>query len=384
VSPDELAQRMVSWHGLAKPLGRGPGAIPALLARLRCIQLDPLEPLGSQADLVALARVDGLARGDVYRATLPGHGFEHYAKERCLLPASAFPHYRVRAVGDVGWRLTEQHRKLPAALLDEVEAEVRERGPSTPSRLSDRGRVTPVDWSGWKGTARATTMALEALSLRCRLVIAGRAGRDKVYDTPERALPAHHDLPPDGDFARWALVERAHAAGLLPARTGPQWGLLQHVRSTLPQTLLHEGSLVEVKVGARRWLAPPAFLTAPVDAPDDRMRILGPLDPLLWDRELVRALFGFDYVWEVYKPAAQRRWGWYVVPLLHRGRLVGRMEARFVDGAVRVDQLWPEPGATIDPSAFGDALERHAAALRAASAVPEQRSVFVEQLPDPV
>ena len=57
---------------------------------------------------------------------------------------------------------------------------------------------------------------------------------------------------------------------------------------------------------------------------DDRVRILGPLDPLLWDRNLVHHVFDFEYVWEVYKPAHQRRWGWYVCPLLQRDRLIGR------------------------------------------------------------
>jgi uncharacterized protein YcaQ len=358
-----LARRMVSWHGLARPLGAGVEALPSLLARLRCVQLDPLEPLGSQADLVALARLDGLGRGDVYRGLLPRHAFEHYAKERCLLPASAFPHYRAHASAEPGWRLTASHRALPESLLADVEAELRERGPLAPSALADRGRVTPADWSGWRGTGKRSTLALETLALRCRVVVAGRLGRDKTYDVPERALPDHHAAPPVDDFARWALLERADACGLLPARTGPQWGLLHDARTAVVPALLAEGALVEVRVGTRRWLATPAFLTHAVEEPDDRLRILGPLDPLIWDRDLVRALFGFDYVWEVYKPAEQRRWGWYVVPLLHRGRFVGRMDARFDGGRIRVEQLWPEPGVTLDRVAFDEALERHATAL---------------------
>ncbi|RME27505.1 MAG: hypothetical protein D6798_04380, partial [Deltaproteobacteria bacterium] len=88
----------------------------------------------------------------------------------------------------------------------------------------------------------------------------------------------------------------------------------------------------------------------------DRLRILGPLDPLLWDRRLVSEVFGFEYVWEVYKPASKRRWGWYVVPLLHRGRLVGRMEAHTTAGRVVIDRLWPEDGARIDRQALDAAI----------------------------
>ena len=95
------------------------------------------------------------------------------------------------------------------------------------------------------------------------------------------------------------------------------------------------------------------------------MRVLGPLEPLLWDRRLVKQVFGFDYVWEVYKPAEKRRWGWYVCPLLHRGRLVGRIEAKVEGGALRVINLWPEDGVTLDRDALDAALVRHAAACGA-------------------
>jgi hypothetical protein len=92
------------------------------------------------------------------------------------------------------------------------------------------------------------------------------------------------------------------------------------------------------------------------------MRILGPLDPVLWDRGLVSQAFGFDYVWEVYKPAARRQWGWYVCPLLHRGALVGRLEARVREDALQADNLWREKGVRLDDAALDEALARHAKA----------------------
>jgi uncharacterized protein YcaQ len=113
---------------------------------------------------------------------------------------------------------------------------------------------------------------------------------------------------------------------------------------------------------ARRYLAPAAFRERRFPRPDARMRLLGPLDPLLWDRKLVAEVFGFDYVWEVYKPASQRRWGWYVVPLLHRGRFAGRLEGRLAEGALRIDRIWQEPGVELDEEALDAALSRHARA----------------------
>lgn len=326
--------------------------------------------IGSNADLVALARVDGIGRGHVYDAVLPGHAFEHFAKERCLLPSSAFPHYRDQARATWWWRTTERMKRLDDALLDDVLAEVRERGPLVAGELADRGKVEPLDWSGWKSTSKASTLALEVLWVRCQVVVCGRTPGGKRFDVPERALPLVADTVPDGPFASWALLHRVEAAGLLPRADGPIWGQLHDVRTALSDQLLAEGRVEAVRFpGTRRtWLAPAGFRDRPLVEPDDRMRILGPLDPMLWDRTLVKLLFGFDYVWEVYKPAAQRRWGWYVCPLLHRGRLVGRIEARFVDGALRVDNRWIEPGVVFDEDAYQECLVRHTAALRASPA----------------
>lgn len=370
LSPEEARRFLLSHHGLCRPLGTGDAGVRATLHRLRCIQLDPLDVIGTNADLVALARVDGIRRGQVYDALLPGFAFEHVAKERCLLPASAFPWYRDRALTSGWWRSTERMKRIGEALLDEVLAEIRERGPLLASELSDRGRVAPLDFSGWKSTSKASSLALEVLWVRCRIVVCGRTPAGKRFDVPERALPHVASLEPDRPFDAWALLERSEAAGLLPRSDGPVWGHLHHVRAALSDALVADGRLEVVRLpGTRKtWLAPAGFRERPVETPDDRMRILGPLDPMLWDRDLVKRVFGFDYVWEVYKPAATRRWGWYVCPLLHRGRLVGRIEARLVDGALRIDNRWIEDGAAFDEEAYRDCLARHEAALRTSPA----------------
>lgn len=374
IAPDEARRWLVAHHGLAGASSlSGHGGVRAMLAERRCVQLDPLDPLGTNADLVALARVDGIGAGDVYDALLPGHAFEHFAKERCLLPAAAFPHYRDRARETPWWRTSERMKRLDDKLLEDVLAEVRARGPLASAELSDRGRVEPLDWNGWKGTGRAAALALEVLWVRCQVVVCGRTGNAKRYDVPARALPHVASAAPDGAFERWALLDRVAAAGWLPTSTGPAWGQIDHVRDSLPDALVAEGLLERVALpGSRRtWLAPAGFRdqVPSADPSDDRMRILGPLDPLLWDRTLVRAVFGFDYVWEVYKPEAKRRWGWYVCPLLHRGRLVGRIDGRYdADaGQVRVARRWIEDGAAFDEDAYRACLDRHATALHRSS-----------------
>lgn len=372
ITADAAARYLVAHHGLgAVRAGPPADACRALLAERRCIQLDPLDMIGTNADLVAMARIDGLAKGDVYRHLLPGHAFEHFAKERCLLPASAFPWYRAHIAQTDWWNLDSRLERLPEGLIEAVHELVRAHGPVSAEgldKIADLGRVRPMDWSGWKGTSRAAAMALEVLWTRCEVVVAGRDKRGKLWDLPERALPGSHRKRRGSReaFFAWAIAERAHAAGLLSRAAGPHWSILGEARTgALPDRLVAKGVLEEVVIeGARRtYLAPAGALDRAPAEPDGRMRILGPLDSLLWDRKLVAHAFGFEYIWEVYKPAAERRWGYYVCPLLHRGQFVGRFEGRVVNGALDVIGLWKEPGRRFETRAWKAALERHEAAI---------------------
>ncbi len=443
IDRDTARRFMLSHHGLRQNVRAvsPAAAVRKLLARARHIQLDPLDVVGTNADLVAMARIDGLAKGDVYRHLMPKHAFEHFAKERCLLPAEAFARYRERSTEPTEttwWNTASRLERLTPELIAAVLEAVRTHGPLTAAELEKHGawgKVEALDWSGWKGTARAASMALEVLWTRCEVVVAGRvagARGVKLWDLPERALGKHaaparadtsagteqdfvagkrskgfafsvgpppHSLRQAGlgalfasGFAAWALTERARASGLLARASGPWWSTLAATRKgPLPDALVAAGVLEAVAIEGVRgaYLAPRGFLDTKEAADDGRMRILAPLDAFLWDRKLVHAIFGFDYLWEVYKPAAQRRWGYYVCPLLHRGALVGRFEGRVVPSATHADAreprgqprrapagasaafaneltvvgLWPEPGQRFERAAFKDAFVRHAAQL---------------------
>jgi len=333
---------LVAHHALNRPLR----SVREVLRRLRCIQLDPLDVIGTNADLVVMARVDGIKRGDVWRKLFPRHAFEHFFKERCILPASSFPQYRKHGLHAQThwWRHSEREERIAPKLVQAVLDEIRERGPVTARDLTDHGSVTPIDWAGWMGTSKTTTMALEILWTRCEIVVAGRTESGaKIYDIPERTFGAQPE--PEEPFDNWFLRERVGAAGLFaPAKKSAE-GLVE----------------VQIEGSSRKYLATRAFVDQSRIRFDDRVRILGPLDPLMWDRNLVRHVFDFDYVWEVYKPATQRIWGWYVCPLLHRDRLIGRVDARVEGGALIVRKLWMESD-DAGRDLIVEALERHASA----------------------
>ena len=361
LSRAEARKYLVSHLGLNRIVGRGARGTRAVLDRLRCIQLDPLDAIGTNADLVVLARTDNVQRGDVWRHLFPHHAFEHFAKERCILPKSAFPAYQKRGepAQTPWWRHGEREARVPPKVVEAVLDEIRRHGPLTAAEITDHGSVVPIDWSGWMGTSKATSMAIEMLWTRCDIVVAGRTESGaKLYDIPERSfgpLP-----PPPPDFDRWAVRELVHAAGLLTRSGSAIWATHSRLRaSPLIDEMIEDGELVEVSIEAspRRYLAVPQFLAKRVTY-DDRVRILGPLDPLLWDRDLVRFAFEFDYVWEVYKPAHQRKWGWYVCPLLHRDQLIGRIDARVERSVLIVRKLWLEGPTDAD---IAGALTHHAA-----------------------
>ncbi|MBM4367143.1 MAG: AlkZ family DNA glycosylase [Deltaproteobacteria bacterium] len=326
---------------LAEPFPRGDEGIVALLDRLDLVQLDPIDRCGQNADLVVAARVEGTRRGDVHRV-LRGRSFEHFAKERCIVHARHFAHYRAQAVETPWWRNSERMRKLDEALVNDVLAEVSERGPLTTTELSPRGKTEPMDWAGWKGTSRLEVLALEVLWTRCAVVVSGRDARGRrVYDIPARALPGVRLAPPAEPFAEAMILARVRSAGLLARAGGPSWSMLGEARTDgTVDRLVADGRLVEVRVGRRPYLAEPGILAATPARPRTRAVVLGPLDPLLWDRALVRDALGFDYTWEVYKPAAQRQYGYYVCPVLIDGQLAGRVEARRDGATLRVERAW--------------------------------------------
>jgi uncharacterized protein YcaQ len=364
ISPAQARAYMIGQLGLrAMRAERGADGSRAMLNALRCIQLDPLDRVGTNADLVTWARVEDAPRGHVYDHLMPGHAFEHFAKERCILPASAYPYYRDGLQLTHWWSQQRRLDMLPEGVVERVLAQLDAEGPLLEGDLEQHGAVDPlwIGGGGWGGTKRATKMALEVLWARGHALVVGRATRGKRYDVPRRALPDWHDAPCADTFNRWALLERVEACGLLSTNAGPHWSILADVRtSTLPADLVSEGLLQEVRITGppRRYYAPAGFLDRTFPDDDGLMRVLGPLDPLIWDRKLVAHIFGFEYVWEVYKPAAERRWGYYVCPLLHHGQLVARFEGRRDGGEVVADNLWREDGAAWDADAWRVCLDR--------------------------
>ena len=395
ISP-AVARRFLTLHHLLAPprsLPSGSAGILAVFDRLGSIQFDPIEIAGRNHDLVLLSRVAGYRREMTDQLLYEERAlFETYNKGLSLVPTADLPWYRV------AWdRARARHDDVAfathAELVDELLTRIRETGPMSSIDVEPRAAI---DWY-WRPTNQVRAI-LEALAEAGILGLARRDGNRRVYDLVERLFPAEllARVVPARERFRHKLLSRYRAHGLLGQTgsaelwlgtsprlaIGDEDGLALKTagRRELQAELVADGSLHPVEVeGVRGLRYVPVEALARLDQAAGEVTtgattggsapgvaFLAALDPLVWDRDFLRSLYGFDYVWEVYVPAAKRRWGYYVLPILFGDRLVGRIEPRIERKAnvLRVTGLWWEEG--FEPlaeagfvEAFAEAVEAH-------------------------
>jgi uncharacterized protein YcaQ len=377
---------LVRRHLLAPPrsLPPDPASVKVVVERLGSLQFDPLEVTGRNHDLILAARIDGYRRAWTDALLYEDRWlYETYNKGLSLVPTAELPFYRItwdRFAAGHGAATFAEHRDL----VDELLERIRTDGPLSSTDVEPRAAI---DWY-WRPTNQVRAI-LEALAQAGVLGLARREGNRRVYDLAERLFPAallaeRHD---EAEQRRHKLLSRYRAHGLLGARGGQAevWlGTGQTPeRYAARDALVEAGELVAVDVEGVRGtryvlggevgeLRAAEGSVAAGDPEVPGVAFLAPLDPMVWDRDLLRSLWDYDYLWEVYVPAAKRRWGYYVLPLLAGDRFVGRIEPRIerASGTLRVIDIWWE--ADFDPLAdpgfaplLAEALQAHAGFLGA-------------------
>ena len=357
------ARRFLVRRQLLDPpraLPADPASVLQVVERLGALQFDPLEVPGARShDLLLHARIAGYQRQWCERWLYAPRGerrlFEAYNKSLNILPLGELPYYRVTwdwASARYEERIFQRHATTTAEILARLAGE----GPLSTATFV-RGRDARVDWH-WAPTSEGRAV-LEALFEAGRVAIARREGNRRFYDLPERLFPDEllARRPSAGEAARHRLLSRYRAVGLLGPGAGAEvftaTGLAPE-RAALVAALVDDGTLVPAEVeglrGPRYLLREDLPLLAACARaprrPAPGVSFIPPLDPLLWDRRLLRAAFGFHYKWEVYTPIEQRRHGYYVLPMLFGDRLVGRIEPRLgrATGSLRTVGLLFEPG----------------------------------------
>ena len=324
--------------------------------RLGSIQFDPLAVAGRTHDLTLHARVADYDPAWCDLLYERREIFEAYNKGLSFVPATEFPWFRGILSRNPSRTLAEN-----AEVAERVLERIRADGPLSALDF-ERERGSTTDWFGMPtNTVRAV---LEAYAVTGVLGLARRDGNRRYYDLLERLLPAEvlaRSIPLQEQL-RHKLLSRYRAHGLLgvggggdifsglgPASPDPRWPDYPG-RTALREELVEHGEVVPVEVegvrGKRFVLAEEVELLEAPPEPPPSVAFLPPFDPLVWDRGLLGSLFEFEYVWELFLPPDKRRWGWYVLPMLFRDRLVGRIEPRIdrAGGQVEVLGLWWEDG----------------------------------------
>jgi hypothetical protein len=382
LSGDVARRFLVLRHLLAPPraLPAEPESVLRVIDRVGSLQFDPLEIAGRNHDLVLLSRIAGYRRDWTDRWLYQDRElYETYNKMLSIVPTAELPWYRLtwdRNHAEHTGGTFDEH----APLVEELLGRIRDGGPLLPR---DVGPRAAIEWY-WRPTNQVRAI-LEALSEAGILGISRRERNLRVYDLVERLFPAEllAQRVPEWEQRRHRLLSRYRAGGLLG--TGGQselWygtGRNAAERAVLRAELVARGEIVPVAVegvkgerfvvGSEIQILEQAGREVVAGEPpggvDRGVAFLAPLDPLCWDRDLLRKLFDFDYVWEVYVPAAKRRWGYYVLPILFGDRLVGRIEPRIERraGTLRIAGLWWEEG--FDPMADDGFAPAFAAAIAA-------------------
>ena len=337
-------------------------AVMDIAEHLRCIQVDPISAVAPTQQLVLAARLAGFRRShldDVLWTTKKL--FHYWAHAASLVLTNDHPIHRRRMrafrSGDGSWSVrSRQWINDNAALRRHILQRIRIEGPLRSRDFEDRSRRS---WqsSGWTKDQNVGRM-LDLLWLRGELMISGRDGLQRIWDLSERWLP---DWTPRKSLTERRAVERAILLALRALGAGTQRHIREHfTRGHYPglteaiARLERRGEVValDMQDGERtrrdRWFmrADDLYLADRVDDGwTPRTVLLSPFDNLICDRGRTRTLFDFDYTIEIYVPKAKRRYGYYVLPILHGDSLIGRLDAAAdrKTGTFHVHSLHAEP-----------------------------------------
>ncbi|MFE9673669.1 winged helix-turn-helix domain-containing protein [Streptomyces sp. NPDC006259] len=298
--------------------------VGGVLRHLGAVQLDTISVLARSHELIPYARLGAVGRTTVenaYWKSTPGarpHAFEYWSHAACILPIEEWPHFafRRRAYRDrPHWNHT-----LPTGTYEQVIEQLRTEGPLTATELGGAKRTS--EWWDWS----STKVAVERALMYGEVVCVERRGWKRVYDLAERAVPADllHDELDDTECLRRLVGLAGRSLGV---GTRADIADYHRLRGEQVDAVIAGSGLVPVTVegwGKPAWADPAALETPPRGR--HRTTLLSPFDSLVWERARTERIFGFTHRLEAYVPKPKRIHGYFAMPVLAGGRLVGRVD----------------------------------------------------------
>ena len=329
-----------------------------------CIQFDPVDVCGKNAELTLQSRVKGFKKSMLAELLYKDRLLVDYAdKELSIWPVEDWPYFS--SYRDRSRKLGKTFKGI-SKLRKEAIAYIGENGPVTSSTLPIEGEIfwhSSMHWSGnWDRKSPAARSILEQLYTDGELIIHHKNGSRKFYDLAEKHIPseilgAENPCGNEEDFLAWRVLRRIGAAGLLWDKNSTAFlGLYinAETRKKILSELAESGKIRAVMVEGIKTpfyyrSEDEGLMNSILDSSADlkpRMAFIAPLDPLMWDKQLINALWDYQYSWEIYTPADKRKYGYYTLPVLFGDSFVGRIEAApdKEKGVLKIKGLWWEPG----------------------------------------
>jgi uncharacterized protein len=339
LTPDDVRLLTLRAQGLVGAQARV-GGVAGMLRRVGAVQLDTISVLARSHELVAYARLGTVSRSAIERAYWHPRkpaAFEYWSHAACVLPIEEWPYYAFRRREFVarGMRWHQNSQSVCEQVLTKLRAE----GPLNATQLG--GAKNGGAWWDWSDTKIAVEWLLDTGQVIC----ARRSGWRRVYDLPERVLPAAqlNEDPTDAECLIHLTGVAARALGVVTKSDLTDYVRLPNFASGRNAARLSAddaaaaAGLIPVAIDSRTGPAQPAWAdpaavaglsdgARPARIGRHRVTLLSPFDSLVWDRKRTRRMFGFDHSLEAYVPKAKRVHGYYAMPLLAGGKLVGRVD----------------------------------------------------------
>jgi uncharacterized protein YcaQ len=331
----------------------------AVIRRMSLLQIDTINVVARSPYLVIFSRLGTWPTVWLEEALAAGHLFEYWAHEACFIPAEDYPLLRHRMLQpeNMGWKYSADWMRQHADEIADLLQHIAENGPVRSADFATPSAHQP-GWWAWKPHKRH----LENLFTAGELMVVGRKNFQRIYDLRQRVLPEWNDalhMLSESEARERMLRNSARSLGIFRAEWLPDYYRLKRV--ALKETLLRwqeEGFVVPVIVEnmGLMWLHHDllARLEAPLKA--THSAILSPFDPLVWHRRRAQELFDFEYRLECYTPASRRQYGYFTLPLLHRGELKARLDAKMLrhERILQIKNLWLEEGIKVNASLIND------------------------------
>lgn len=345
---DQARRATLGAQGFGRPQPKGRvdrRHFRRLFRDIGLLQLDSVNVLERSHYLPVFARLGGYSKAALDRYTVEsGEVYEYWGHAASLLPTELYPVLNFRTNGRRPWKRAAELIERRPAMLDAILDEVADKGPLQVGHLEEPGN-RQGSWWGW-GDGKT---ALEWLFATGRLTAYRSKHFARLYDLPERVIPREHlEAPPlpEPDAYRRLIGLAAEHFGV-----GTMRDLCDYYRLNIPKArpffkeMVAAGELIEVDVAA--W-DQPAYADPELRIPKgiEGSALLSPFDPIVWERDRARRLFDFHYRIEIYTPEPQRVFGYYVLPYMLDGELVGRVDLKADrhERVLRVQGAYVEPG----------------------------------------